>query len=338
VIPFKANSQAPTTPQKPRKHVHAVPAKAAFEIKFPRVERYTTAIRNRVAVDWAIVPPLILDPGNIPPEVEMKALSVSNQGRHSLSGPGRAAEATLREFRGKRRLQELTFDLAGALTRDYHSQARCDVPRHVLFPQLLAICERYVRDYVRVYPPADRKDVFCSPYFGWLVERLVEAIRPDTTQGEAPEVPRYEETRGPGSTADVDVWTTKEVREVRKSHLNYVIADTRRWEEQAAYYLDTSPHVDAFVKNQGLNFAIPYLHNGQAHDYIPDFLVRLKADPPVHLILETKGFDPLDDVKRAAAERWVAAVNADGTYGKWEYAVVKKMTEIPGLLAGLATG
>jgi type III restriction enzyme len=90
----------------------------------------------------------------------------------------------------------------------------------------------------------------------------------------------------------VDVWTTKEVREVRKSHLNYVIADTRRWEEQAAYYLDTSPHVDAFVKNQGLDFAIPYLHNGQAHDYIPDFLIRLKADPPVHLILETKGFGP----------------------------------------------
>ena len=25
--------------------------------------------------------------------------------------------------------------------------------------------------------------------------------------------------------------------------------------------------VDAFVKNAGLGFAIPYLHNGQMHDY-----------------------------------------------------------------------
>ena len=328
VIPFKANPPGPAPPRKDRKHVHAIAAKAAFEIKFPRVERYTTAIRNRVAVDWASVPKLIIDPAHIPPEVEVKGLSVNNRGRLSLTGPGRADQVTLAEFRSKRRLQELTFDLARSLTRDYLSQARCDVPTHVLFPQLLAICDRYVRDFVRVYKPADRKDLFCSPYYGWLVERLVEAIRPDTSQGEAPEVPKYEESRGPGSTADVDLWTTKEVREVNRSHLNYVVADTRRWEEQAAYYLDTNKKVDAFVKNQGLNFAIPYLHNGQAHDYVPDFIVRLKTNPPKHLILETKGFDPLEDVKRAAAERWVAAVNADGSYGRWEYVIAKKMTEV----------
>jgi hypothetical protein len=72
--------------------------------------------------------------------------------------------------------------------------------------------------------------------------------------------------------------------------------------------------------NQGLNFTTPYLHDGQAHDYVPDFIVRLKTDPPKHLILETKGFDPREEVKRAAAERWVAAVNAEGTYGRWVYA------------------
>jgi len=328
VVPFKANPQGPTPPRKDRRHVYAIAAKAAFEIKFPRVERYTTAIRNRVAVDWASVPKLVIDPGQIPPEVGVKGLSINNMGRLSLTGPGRADQVTLAEFRSKRRLQELTFDLARSLTRDYLSQARCDVPTHVLFPQLLAICDRYVRDFVTVLKPNDRKDLFCSPYYGWLVERLVEAIRPDTSQGEAPEVPKYEESRGPGSTADVDIWTTKEVREVNRSHLNYVVADTRRWEEQAAYYLDTNDKVDAFVKNQGLNFTIPYLHNGQAHDYVPDFIVRLKTNPAKHLILETKGFDPLEEVKRAAAERWVAAVNADGTYGRWAYAVAKKMTEV----------
>ena len=239
---------------------------------------------------------------------------------------------TLAEFRSKRRLQELTFDLARSLTRTYLGQERCDVPTHVLFPQLLAICERYVRDFVTVYKPADRKDLFCSPYFGWVVERLVEAIRPDTSQGESPEVPQYEQGRGPGSTADVDFWTSKEVREVNRSHLNYVVADTKRWEEQAAYYIDTNDKVDAFVKNQGLNFTIPYIHNGQGHEYVLDFIIRLKTDTPKHLILETKGFDPLEEVKRAAAERWVAAVNADGTYGRWCYAVAKKMTAVNDLI------
>ncbi len=147
-------------------------------------------------------------------------------------------------------------------------------------------------------------------------------------------MPKYQEGRGPGSTADVDVWTTKEVREVNRSHLNYVVADTRRWEESAAYYLDTNDKVEAFVKNQGLNFSIPYLHNGQAHDYVPDFIVRLKTTPPSHLILETKGFDPLEEVKRSAAEGWVAAVNADGSYGRWAYAIAKKTTEVNRIIEG----
>ncbi len=98
-------------------------------------------------------------------------------------------------------------------------------------------------------------------------------------QGEAPEVPRYETSRGPGSTADVDYWTSKDVREVLRSHLNYVVADTKVWEQSAAYILDTHPTVEAFVKNAGLGFAIPYLHNGQPHDYLPDFMVRLSSSP-----------------------------------------------------------
>ncbi|MBI4606008.1 MAG: hypothetical protein HY721_28925, partial [Planctomycetes bacterium] len=45
-----------------------------------------------------------------------------------------------------------------------------------------------------------------------------------------------------------------------------------------------------------------------------------------------KGFDPLEDLKRAAAERWVSAVNADGTKGRWLYAVAKEPAEIEGIL------
>jgi type III restriction enzyme len=96
--------------------------------------------------------------------------------------------------------------------------------------------------------------------------------------------------------------------------------------------LDTHASVDALVKNAGLGFAIPYFHNGQPHDYLPDFIVRLKSDPPTHLILETKGFDPLREVKAAAAARRVAAVNADGRYGVWAYEVTGRVGEIGGIL------
>jgi len=40
-------------------------------------------------------------------------------------------------------------------------------------------------------------------------------------------------------------------------------------------------------------------------------------------ILETKGYDPLADVKEAGARRWVAAVNAEGSYGQWAYRIVR---------------
>jgi hypothetical protein len=95
---------------------------------------------------------------------------------------------------------------------------------------------------------------------------------------------------------------------------------------------DTHKNVEAFVKNAGLGFAIPYLHNGQPHEYVPDFIIRLVGAPPVHLILETKGFDDLADIKAQAAQRWVNAVNADGSFGTWRYAMVRKLAEIPAAL------
>ena len=77
------------------------------------------------------------------------------------------------------------------------------------------------------------------------------------------------------------------------------------------------------MKNAGLGFAIPYLHNDELPDYLPDFIVRLADDAESYLILETKGYDELEGVKRSAAERWINAVNADQRYGRWRYAVVR---------------
>ena len=95
-----------------------------------------------------------------------------------------------------------------------------------------------------------------------------------------------------------------------------------------AHSIDKHAQVDAFAKNAGLGFAIPYMHNGQLHDYMPDFIIRLKGEPPIHLILETKGFDELAEVKSQAARRWTSAVNAEGGYGLWKYAVARKPEEV----------
>jgi len=332
VIPFKANpTSAPSQPAE-RHHVYAVPDRKDLEIRFPRVDGYRQAIRNRITIDWSQVPPLFLDPSRIPPEVEVKASIPTNTGRPSLSGPGRLERIDLNPYRKGRREQSLAFEMARDLTRSYVEGGASEVPAHALFPQVLHVVQRFIAEKVTPVRPAERVDLFLSPYYGWAIERLSSAIRPDASQGEAPEVPRYELNREPGSTWDVDFWSSRDVREVLRSHVNYVVADTKKWEQSAAYILDTHPAVEAFVKNAGLGLAIPYFHNGQPHDYQPDFIVKMKTEPALHVILETKGFDPLAEIKQAAAERWVAAVNADGLFGKWRYALARSTPQVRELL------
>jgi type III restriction enzyme len=133
----------------------------------------------------------------------------------------------------------------------------------------------------------------------------------------------------------VDFWTSRETREIVHSHLNYVVLDTKVWEQSAASKIDKHPRVESFVKNAGLGFAIPYTHNGEPHEYVPDFIIRMKSKKESYLIIETKGYDELGEVKASAAKRWVNAVNVDGRYGIWGYSMAKKPEEVSNILDAL---
>jgi hypothetical protein len=145
----------------------------------------------------------------IPPEVEVKASLPTNSGRASLLGPGRVERVDLNPYRRGRRAQALAFGMARDLTRTYVNGGSSEAPAHVLFPQILRIVQRYIAEKVTPVQPAERLDLFLSPYYGWAIERLSSAIRPDVTSGEAPEVPRVEQNREPGSTKDVDYATRR---------------------------------------------------------------------------------------------------------------------------------
>src|SRR3989338_4863214 len=71
------------------------------------------------------------------------------------------------------------------------------------------------------------------------------------------------------------------------------------------FYLEEDENVVSYVKNDHLDFVIPYDFLGVRHPYYPDFLVRYKD---VTIILEVKGYESEQDrQKRTAAERWVKA-------------------------------
>jgi hypothetical protein len=95
----------------------------------------------------------------------------------------------------------------------------------------------------------------------------------------------------------------------------------------AAYHLEMSPHVLAWVKNDRIDFDISYEFRGVVHNYLPDYLVRIDAldREPVTYILEVKGFEAEQDrAKSSAAIRWCRAVNHHGGFGRWMYFQTKQ--------------
>lgn len=324
VVPFKAAAgSAPVAPPK-RFHVHPLPEKEHLEIRFPLVEGYTQAVRHRVGVHWDAIAGLKLDPIKYPPETTMRGLSFSTEGRPSMSGPGRSSELTLVTYRKTVRLQTKIFDLARDLTVDYIGNAETRVPAHILFPQLQQIASRYIADFVDARDPYQKLDALILPaFYSQLREILTQAIHPLGEKDEALEVPRLIRGRETGTTLHVDFWTSKDVWLTEKSHLNYMVADTKRWEQSAAYRINKHGNVRSWVKNAGLGLAIPYVHNGQSHEYLPDFIIRLETAEERYLLIETKGYDEVMEVKRQAAERWCNAVTADGRFGSWEYVLAR---------------
>lgn len=102
-----------------------------------------------------------------------------------------------------------------------------------------------------------------------------------------------------------------------------------QWERIAATVLDSRPRVESFVKNSGLGFAIPYTLRGTAHDYLPDFIVRLDGGQR-HLIVEIEGVtDEQTDAKKRAAQQWCEAVSGAKSFGCWDFLQIEARHAIP---------
>ena len=147
-----------------------------------------------------------------------------------------------------------------------------------------------------------------------------------------------------GSTRHVHNSTTKSVYATTKSHVNYVVADTDSWEQIAAKTFEEVDAVQCYVKNQFLDFRIPYLYLDEEHDFIPDFIAKVKTQSGdiVNLIIEISGWS--NDVTGHKAEKrkyttdwWIPAANALVSPSRWDFLEVSDIDNIkPLLLAKIA--
>jgi len=196
--------------------------------------------------------------------------------------------------------------------------------------------KRFIREKV-IFIDAKPNEIALEKYIQLIVERLLTAIEPDTGEGEAPLLPIIERFRPKGSTSEVLFRTVRKAHPTLKSHVSHVVTDNRSWEHTVAFYLEDNHNVISYVKNDHLDFSIPYDFLGVRHYYYPDFLIRYNAKgTEVMVILEVKGYESEQDrQKKTAAERWVKAVNYHSGFGRWELLECEDPRSVDKLLNGL---
>lgn len=330
VIPFRGRKTSSKAPEdKPLNHVRALEERKHFEIKFPIVEGYAFALKqNLIRANIEEMEKLVVEPSKNPTATFVKPQVYYEYGSPQGKNPFEYQEQDRNEYYKSTHLQTIIFEIARrivtALTEGIGNQsAKVQLKsRQQLFPQVLEIVKKFVTTKID-FRGVDPREIALEIYAEQIVERLISAIEPDSTQGETPLLPILNRYKQIGSTSDVNFKTVKRTVFTSRSHIDQVVCDTKTWEEITVLQLERAKDfVKCYVKNDHLEFSIPYEYLGASHSYIPDFLVRLKDDST--LILEIKGQeDELDRAKYEAARRWIKAVNNWGKLGKWKFYVIR---------------
>ncbi len=313
-IPCSGSSAQPKRPKSVTR-VRALDERASLEMRFPRLQGYRYDLpADRLTPKFSEESRYVLTTRDIPTTTE----SAPIVGESSLH--------TLDDLK-KRRPQEMEFRVA-RLTLEKFFRDDQNAVKHWLFPKLLAIVRRWVREGYVVC-----KDDTFPQMLLWaqFAHEAAERIYRSTVAGES-----GEKTLKPilfpydpeGSTCHVDFDTTRATYPTNagRCHISHVVADTGSWEQKLAQSLEDMDEVECYFKNQNVGFKIPYTANGEEHNYLPDFVARVRASHgALNLILEVTG--QKDKAKEAkvstAASLWVPAVNNHGGFGRWAYLEVR---------------
>ena len=306
-IPFKAFRRGPggasaTGPGEDVTIIRAVPEREALELVFPNLTGYREEIpAGELRPDFAAAGRFELDYSKIPTRTELATAFSSN------------TEVIELKSQDELRDNEVVYDLTSKVLR-YHFADLDGQPLLHYFAPVRRIVAQW---YAQCLTLAHQTD----PAFKRLVVRwdarqvarhIYEAIvvgAPAAERRISP-VPHYYHPRG--STRFVQGQTTRPVFATTKSPVNYVVADTKSWEQLCAKVLEDLPQVQCYVKNAFLDFRIPYLREGREHSYFPDFLARVqtKTGQTVNLLIEVTGMNRDKQAKKFYVENyWLPAVN-----------------------------
>jgi len=316
-VPFSfipaAGSARDPKPGPPPKRVRALEDRIACEITFPRLIGYRFDLPvERLAAVFSDQSKLALSTADVPTKTENAPIV------------GETSIHTLDDLK-KKREQEVAFLLAKLVVEKYFRDDEGNT-KPWMFPQVLAITRRWLVDCVTTKDNTFKQMLLLIELAHDAADRIYKAIVASTHQEKIlkPILRPYDPV---GSTRYLDFDTTRNVYATRedKCHVNYVVADTESWEQKMAQTLEDMDEVICYVKNQNLGFTIPYTINGEEHNYMPDFMVRIDdgygKENPLNLIVEVSGEARKDKAAKVSTARdlWVSAVNNHGGFGRWEF-------------------
>jgi type III restriction enzyme len=318
-------------PPKPVHRVQAVAQRVALEISFPRVTGYRWEMpAESLRAEFGASAQLSLSTQDVPTKVELDPIA------------GESAEHDLEQLR-QRREQEVAFVLAKrTLDRFFRDSEGAERPW--LFGDLLRITKEWLATCVTCKDNAFPQMLLISGLAMDASNKINQSIT-DGTTGEKRLVPILRAYEALGSSSAVGFDTTKAVVPTEKSHVNYVTVDSG-YEEKVAAVLESMDEVLCYVKNQGLDFVIPYTLEGVPSSYYPDFLVRVARSgrDPLIVIVEVSGPNLKAKREKAATARelWIPAVNNHGGFGDWAFLEINDPWDAEHLLRAelrrLATG
>ena len=315
-VPFDFTAKPDETERKPPKpiaHVRAIPDRADLEIRFPRVEGY------RVEPPTEQLSATFNDDSSLTLTPDLVGATVTrNEG---IVGEG--VDLTLEHERS--RSSTVTYRLARHLMETKWRDG-VDHPKLYLYGQLKHITKQWRDECLRCKggtKPAQLlykqlADKACERIHAGIVSRHV---------GDYPIQAILHPYNPAGSTAHVHFSTSKKTYKTdpRRCHINYAVCDSD-WEAEFCRVAESHPQVCSYVKNQGLDFIVPYRSGGEPRRYFPDFIVliddRDDEDDLLHLVVEIKGYRREDakEKKNTMETYWIPGVNRLGDYGRWKFA------------------
>lgn len=329
-LPHEGGEGLPPPPPSPKTRIEPLPEHAEFEISWPNVLRIERVYTPRLVADMEKIIPLELNAADNPMLAKMAPIIAGKPDVTKIEA------ISLEELGRKQRMQRIIFETA----RDVFDQMQHDWKgsRENLIAQLVGIVEKFlVSPRIRIHPllfndDPLRRRILLTLNMTRLVQHIFSAIHQESTESLAPV---YDSEQPIRSTADMRTWYTgRPCERTQRSHISHCVFDGT-WEATESFELDHNEEIAAWVKNDHLGFEILYIYKGAMRKYRPDFLVRLKNGK--QLVLEVKGQDSDENkAKRVALGEWVHAVNAQGAFGQWDWAVSFRPGDVKDILSQYA--